>query len=61
MSGKKLSARITRNIKLLRDHGIIKKCSNQYRYYLTEKGKNLTSALNITLATSLENLLKLAS
>jgi hypothetical protein len=60
-SGKKLSARITRQLRLLRDHGIIKKVSRRNKYYLTDYGKKLTSALNITLGTSSNDLLKLAA
>jgi len=61
LSGKRLAARITRHLALLREHGIIKKLPNQHKYYLTEKGKKITSTLNITLGTSSNDLLKLVS
>jgi len=61
MSGKRLSSRITRHLMLLRGHGLIKKLPNQHKYYLTEKGKKITSALNITLGTSSNDLLKIAN
>ncbi|MEN8907740.1 MAG: hypothetical protein ABF289_17460 [Clostridiales bacterium] len=61
MIGKRLSARVTRQLRILIDHGIIRKVSHQNKYYLTDIGKKLTSALNITLGTSSNDLLKLAA
>lgn len=60
-TGKKLSSRISRNLKLLREHGLIKKYNNQRKYYLTDKGKTITSAVNIILSSSSEDLLNLAA
>jgi DNA-binding HxlR family transcriptional regulator len=61
MTGKQLSARISRNLKLLREHGIIRKVPNQRRYHLTEKGRKLTTALNVIWAASTEQLLEKAA
>lgn len=58
---KQLSARISRNLQLLRAHGIIRKLPNQHRYQLTAKGTKLTNVLNAFLAASTENLVKLAA
>lgn len=58
-SGKKLSARISRNIRLLRDHALIRKVPGQRKYLLTEKGKKITAALNAALSACTEELLKL--
>ena len=46
LEGRKLSGRISRHLRLLREHGLIKKLPNQHRYMLTAKGRLLTSALN---------------
>ena len=58
---KQLSARISRHLALLRDHGIIKKLPKQHRYQLTEKGVKLTNAVNALLAASTEQLLDMAA
>lgn len=60
-TGKHLSARISRNLRLLRDHGLIRKMPNQRKYQLTEKGRKLTSALTVMLAASTEQLLEKAA
>jgi DNA-binding transcriptional ArsR family regulator len=61
LSGKKLSARISRHLRLLREHGLIRKLPKQHRYLLTDKGRKLTSALNQVLAVSIEDLAKLSA
>ncbi len=58
---KQLSARITRHLRLLRDHGLIRKVPNRRRYQLTDKGTQLTSALNAMLAASTDQLMKIAA
>jgi len=58
---KKLSAKISRQLRLLRAHGIIRKLPRQNRYQLTVKGVRLTNMLNAILAASTENLLKMAA
>ena len=58
---KQLSAKVSRRLRLLRVHGIIKKLPNQNRYQVTLKGKRLINALSALLAASTENLLKIAA
>jgi hypothetical protein len=61
LTGRGLSARISRHLRLLREHGIIKKLPNQNRYFLTAKGKTLTTALNQCLGANVSDLAKLAA
>jgi len=61
MTGKQLSSRISRHLRLLREHGLIKKLTNQRKYMLTDKGRKLTTALNAALAASTEDLIKLTA
>ncbi|MBV5318362.1 MAG: hypothetical protein JZU50_11205, partial [Desulfobulbaceae bacterium] len=58
---KQLSARISRFLRLLRAHGVIRKLPRQNRYQVTTKGVRLTNALNAFLSASTENLLKMAA
>jgi len=58
---KQLSAKISRNLRLLRVHGIIRKLPNQNRYQATLKGARLIKLLNVILAASTEELLKKAA
>ena len=58
---KQLSAKISRHLRLLRSHGIIRKLPRQNRYQVTVKGMRLTNTLNALLAASIENLLKIAA
>ena len=58
---KQISAKISRYLRLLRTHGIIRKLPRQNRYQLTAKGVRLTNVLNAFLAASTENLLKMAA
>ena len=58
---KQLSAKISRHLRLLRIHGIIRKLPRQNRYQVTVKGMRLTNALNALLSASIENLLKIAA
>lgn len=60
-NSKQLSAKISRHLKLLRMHGVIKKMPRQNRYLLTEKGASLIMILNGFMAASTESLLKLAA
>jgi hypothetical protein len=61
LTGRCLSARISRHLRLLREHGIIKKLPNQHRYMLTNKGRLLTTALNQFLGANISDLSKLAA
>ena len=58
---KQLSAKISRHLRLLRAHGIIRKLPRQHRYQLTLKGVKLTNMLNAFLAASAEKLMKMAA
>ncbi len=58
---KQLSARISRHLRLLRDHGLIRKVPSRHRYHLTDNGRQLTTALNAMLAASTEKLLDMAA
>ena len=58
---KQLSAKISRHLRLLRVHGIIRKLPKQNRYQLTLKGTKLTNILNAFLAASTEQLMKMAA
>jgi hypothetical protein len=58
---KQLSARITRHLRLLRDHSLIRKMPNQRKYLLTDKGRLLTTALNALLAASTQQLMEKAA
>jgi len=58
---KQLSAKISRHLRLLRTHGIIRKLPKQNKYQLTLKGVKLTNLLNAFLAASTEQLMELAA
>ncbi len=61
MNQKQLSSKISRQLRLLRDHGLIKKVPNQHKYSLTKKGREITTALNVMLAASTNDLLKISA
>ena len=61
LTGKKLSAKISRQLALFRKHGIIHKFPKQHKYFLTEKGRQLSSAIAQTLGAKLCDLAKLAA
>lgn len=56
-TSKQLSARLSRHLKLLREHGLIRKLPRQNKYVLTDDGRNLTSALNALLSASTKKLI----
>ena len=58
---KQRSGMTTRSIRLLRDHGVIRKLPKAYRYQLTAKGRRLVTVLQAALAASTEELTKLAA
>ena len=58
---KQLSAKISRHLRSLRAHGLIRKLPRQNRYLVTLKGVKLTNILNAFLAASTENLMKIAA
>ena len=57
MTGKRLSGRITRHLSLLRRHGLIEQLPGQRKYILTDIGCKMTTALDVSLATSVNTLL----
>ena len=61
LEGRSLSARISRHLRLLREHGIIKKLPNQHRYMLTDKGRLLTTSINQFLGAKVSDLARLAA
>ena len=61
MSGKQLSGRISRHLRLLREHGLIKRLPKQRKYVLTDKGRKLTAALDAALSASVNDLLRSAA
>jgi hypothetical protein len=61
MSGKQLSAKVSRQLRLLRDHGLIRKVPRRKRYHLTRRGRELTTALNALLAASTQQLMDIAA
>lgn len=58
---RKLSARISRLLRLLRAHGIIRKIPKSHRYRITDKGQQLTAALFAAREATVENLIKKAA
>ena len=61
LEARKLSARIGRHLRLLREHGLIKKMPKQHKYMLTAKGRALTTALIQFLGANVSDLSKLAA
>ncbi len=53
----RLTARVTRQLRLLRAHGLIKKIPKTHRYQLTERGRLLTAAIRATRDANLKQLL----
>lgn len=58
---KQRSAKMTRQLRLLRDHGLIRKLPRQNRYLVTPKGRELATALNALLAVSTKQLMDIAA
>ena len=58
---KQLSARISRHLRLLHDHRIIRKMPRQHRYQLTEEGRKMTTALIAALNASTKQLMTIAA
>jgi hypothetical protein len=55
---RRLSAKVSRQLRLLRAHGIIRKMPKTHRYQLTERGRLLTAALRATRDASVKQLLR---
>lgn len=58
---RRLSAKISRLLRLVRAHGIIKKIPKTHRYQLSERGRLLTAALRATRDANLNELLRKAA
>jgi hypothetical protein len=58
---KQLSAKISRQLRLLRNHGLLRKLPRQKKYVLTQKGRELTMAINAMLAASIQQLMEFAA
>ena len=58
---KQLSAKISRQLRLLRDHGLIRKLPRQKRYLVTAKGRELATAIDALLAASTKQLMDIAA
>jgi len=56
LQARRLSARISRQLRLLRAHGVIKKLSKTHRYQLTKRGRLLCAALFAVRETTLQKL-----
>jgi len=52
-----LSARISRHLRLLRDHGFIRKIPSRRRYQLTQEGRTFVTALTAMLGASTQQLM----
>jgi hypothetical protein len=61
MTEKQISAKISRQLRLLRDHALIRKLPCQKRYLVTQKGRELTATLNALLAASTKQLMEIAA
>ena len=60
-TNQQLSARISRHLRLLRDHGLIRKMPRRRRYHLTAKGTRFITALSAALGASTQELMELAA
>ena len=61
MERRKLSAKVTRLIGMLRAHGLIRKIPREHRYTLTPKGKTFVSALLVASSVQIKQLAELAA
>lgn len=55
------SGSISRLLRLLREHGVVRKIQKTHRYQLTERGRRLTAALRATRDANLRQLLREAA
>lgn len=61
VQSKRLSARVTRSLRLLRAHGLIRKLPGSHRYQITDKGRLAAVALSQAQRSSVKQLAKLAA
>ena len=55
------SAAVTRKMRLLRAHGLIKKVPSTHRYLLTDKGRTIVTTLLAVRKASADSIMKLAA
>jgi DNA-binding HxlR family transcriptional regulator len=55
---RRLSAKVSRQLRLLRAHGVVRKVPKTHRYQLTERGRLLTAALRATRDATIQQLLR---
>ena len=60
-TAKQRSGMTTRSLRLLRDHGVIRRLPKARRYMLTARGRELVTTLQAALAASVEELAKIAA
>lgn len=58
---RRVSAKVSRKLRLLRAHGLINKIPRTHRYQLTERGRLLTAALRATRDANIQQLLREAA
>ena len=58
---RKLSGRVTRHIRLLRAHGLVKKVARTTRYVLTAKGQKVSTAILTASAVEIQRLMDMAA
>jgi hypothetical protein len=58
---RRISAKVGRQLRLLRAHGLVKKVPRTLRYMLTERGRLLTAALRATRDANIKQLLREAA
>lgn len=61
VDARRLSGRVSRLLRLLRAHGIIRKIPKTHRYQITEQGRLLTAAVRATRDASIKQLLRHAA
>ena len=58
---RRVAARVGRQLRILRAHGIIRKVPKSHRYFLTPRGHQLTAALSAARNATLKQLLREAA
>jgi len=61
VAAKRQAARITRQLRLLRGHGLIRKITKTHRYQLTPSGRTTITALLVAQQTNIQHLAQLAA
>lgn len=58
---RRISARVTRQFRMLRAHGLIRKIPRTHRYLLTDKGRQLTNAILQVKSIAISKLMEQAA